>query len=195
VAFGRALGAWYAGPAVAFRPVPQATNGEAMISLRPVSCRREIEPELPRQARADLAAQTAVRHGLHATADLGSSQAREIDRAQLMAKDDGILRLASLTHSDGHLSWVPGLSRRDRADRRHPRSMECLVRDDQGPTLSSLLMTDRRIEVDEDDGPAERCAHVGQESRSRNATVMPRISVRNSGSSAALAQRASSSLS
>ena len=117
----------------------------------------------------------------------------EVDRPKLVNQDQAVLRLAGMATRDGHLPGVPRRPRRDRADRCASGPVERLIRHDKRSAAAPLLVSDGRIEINDDDRPAERGGcHAGQRSGSSNAAAISAASMVNSGSSAASAQRLAS---
>lgn len=123
------------------------------------------------QSRSDGAANGRIVEDLPSPADLRGSYATKIDGPKLVDEHDGIERLTGDARGDGDLAWVAGRPRRDRTDRGHAGPMERPVRHDERPSGPLLLVTDRWIEVEDDDRPAvdgfgHRGAQAGQLSRS-----------------------------
>src|SRR5688500_4137947 len=121
-----------------------------------------------RHGGPDLATDQGIGELLRNAAELEGSDARQIDRSELVAEHDGILRLAGVPPRKRHLPGVPWRAGRDGADRGHARSMECLVRHDENPSATALFVTDSRVELGDDDRPAERPRHSGQDSAYRS---------------------------
>ena len=116
------------------------------------------------QCLPDIATDPGIRDVAPRSADLEGGDPAEIDRAQLVAEDDAVLRLAGMALRDRDLTGVLRTPMRDGADGRHARPMEGFVRNDQRSPLTCLLVPDGGVEVDEHDGPAERHAHSGHAS-------------------------------
>lgn len=76
----------------------------------------------------------------------------------LMAKDDARPGLAADTDGDRDLVGKSGCAtlRSNWTDSQHLPAVERLVGNDQRPALATLLVTRHRLEVDDDDRPAQR---------------------------------------
>lgn len=90
--------------------------------------------------------------------DPGRPDPADGDRADLGAQDEPVLGLPRLTARDGDLARVARhrAGRRDRADGQQSRAVERLVADDEGASGARLLVALGRVEIDDDDRPAER---------------------------------------
>jgi predicted nucleic acid-binding protein len=154
---------------------------------------REVQPEVSGEGRTNALADLRIPDVLGPTADLESRDTGQVDGAELMAQDDGIPRLSGMPFGQRNLAGVLGRPRGDRAHGRHAGGVEGFVRDDERPLVPRLLVSDGRVEVHEDDRPAQWSRHTGQDPRSPYPAAMSRISARSSGSSAALAHAAASS--
>ena len=131
---------------------------------------------------------------LHRAADLERRNAMEVDRPKLVNQDQAVLRLSCMATRDGHLPGIPRRPRRDRADRRASGSVERLIGHDKRSAAALLLVSHGRIEINDDDRPAERGGcHAGQRSGSSNVAAISAVSRWNSGSWAASAQAFASS--
>src|SRR5664280_2326286 len=146
------------------------------------------------QRGTDQTPNVRARHVLNHSADLETRNPRQVDRPDLVAKNNRVLGLAGVSAWDCDLARVLRLTSGDRADRRHAGPVESLVRHDQGSACSFLLVTLSRIKVNEDNCPTEHCGvHSGQAPESRKSCATELISTLNDGSSAAFSHRDSSS--
>ena len=128
---------------------------------------RDVEAQMARECRPDERTDLRVDDLLGTPSDFECRDTREVDGPHLMAEDHGIHGLARVTARDRYLTRIPRRPCRDGADRGHAGPMERFVRNDERPTLAGLLMTDGRIEVDDDDRPPKRTGHLGHDSVSR----------------------------
>src|ERR1035437_2586654 len=110
--------------------------------------RGQIETELMQQCGTNLAADIRTGDILDLPAELIGGSPCEVNRANLMAKDDCILGLSCLSQGYRHLPRILRLTRRHGADLRHAASVESLIRDDESSTGPSLFMALSRVEVD-----------------------------------------------
>jgi hypothetical protein len=122
----------------------------------------DVEAELAIQRRPHLLPETRLRDKLRPACDLDGADACEIDRANLVAEDRSVLRLAGMSRGNGDLSRIPGLARGDRTDRGHAGCVERLVGDHERTPLALLLMTHGSgLEVHDNHSPPEGSHSAG----------------------------------
>jgi hypothetical protein len=127
----------------------------------------QVQTEMARQGGAHDPPDRRITDELGLAANLERRHAAQVDGSKLVAQDNRILRLAGLASGNGDLGWVPWGARRNWTHGRKAASVKRFIRHDQSSADAGLLVTDRRIEIDEDDRPAEPIAHSGHASASR----------------------------
>jgi len=127
----------------------------------------QIETEVTSERGTDRASDRRIADDLRLAADLEGRRPSKVDRSKLVAENDRILGLSGGAGRNGDLSGVPWGARRNWTHGREAASVKRLVGHDQRSAEARLLVTNRGIEVDHDDGPAEPLAHSGHAPASR----------------------------
>lgn len=151
------------------------------------------------ERNANLAPDQRVGQVLRLATDLEGRDASQIDRPYLMAKDDRVLGLPGVAAWKRNFTWITRRSGGYRADRGHAGSMKGLIRNDKNSPTAALFMTNRGVQLGNDDGPPKwsrpRRSYSGHDSASPKSRAKSVISWRNSGSAAAAAHRSPSACS
>ena len=92
------------------------------------------------QRRPNLPPQTRVNQVLHLAGKLECGHSLQIDRPNMVAKDDRIFGLAGVALRDGDFPRVSDLPGGNRADGRHAGTMEGFVGHGKGPPLAGLFV-------------------------------------------------------
>jgi hypothetical protein len=128
------------------------------------------------EGRAHAASNDRIADDLRLAADLEGRDPAKVDRSKLVTEHDRILGLSGNSGGNGNLSGVPWGTGRNRTHGREAASVKRLVRNDERSAEAGLLVTDRGIEIDDDDRPAEAIGHSGHVSASRKTCSISRIS-------------------